>query len=71
MPKIVWENGVYQYEDHGDKDIHGRKVYRAYIYGEFDGYRYKRTRQELRRLRNECGKSVNIRTFAVCYGMEF
>ncbi|MBE3585401.1 MAG: hypothetical protein IMW94_04415 [Thermoanaerobacter sp.] len=59
------DNGIWRYEPVG-KDIWGRPVWAAYCLGEFAGYRYRRTRQELARLRREYGPRVGLQEWEDC-----
>lgn len=61
MIKIIDDNGIYRHEYHNEKDMWGRKIYRAYCLDKFDGYRYKRTKSEINKLKKEFGKYVGIR----------
>jgi hypothetical protein len=48
------------------KDVWGRPVWAAYFLGEFAGYRYRRTKAEIRRLEREYGGRVGIRNWIDC-----
>jgi hypothetical protein len=61
----VYEDAIWRYDPAG-KDIWGRPVWAAYFLGEFAGYRYRRTKQELARLRREYGPHVGLREWEDC-----
>jgi len=59
------ENRIWTYEPAG-RDVWGRRVYAAYFLGEFAGYRYRRTNQEVRKLQKELGNRIGIRRWVDC-----
>lgn len=61
----VYDDGIWRYEPAGS-DVFGRPVYRAYCLGDFAGYRYRRTRAEIARLRREYGPAVGISVWVDC-----
>jgi len=48
------------------KDVYGNTVYAAFFFGEFAGYRYRRSNQEIRQLQKKLGKHVGIRRWIEC-----
>lgn len=57
--------GMWRYEKFG-KDVFGNTVYRAFYFGEFAGYRYKRSRREVEKIRKELGGRVGVPTWVKC-----
>ncbi|MGB9793064.1 MAG: hypothetical protein ACPLTR_10920 [Thermacetogeniaceae bacterium] len=56
---------IWEYKPAG-RDIWGRQVWAAYFLGSFAGYRYRRTRREMDRLRKKYGRLVGIREWIDC-----
>jgi len=62
-----YDDGIWRYIRAG-RDIWGRPVYAAYLLGRFTGYRYRRTRREIERIRRQVygGARVGIPTWVGC-----
>lgn len=61
----VHDDGIWRYEPAG-RDIWGNSVWAAYFLTDFAGYRYRRTKQELAKLRKEYGSQVGLREWVDC-----
>lgn len=61
--KIIYDDGIWRYEDHKDKDIWDRKIYRAFFLDKFSGYRWKRSKKEIKEVRKKLGNNVGVMTW--------
>jgi hypothetical protein len=60
----VYNNGIWRYTPAG-KDVWGQPVWAAYFLGEFAGYRYRRTKGEIKKLEKMYGKGA-VRVWLDC-----
>lgn len=61
----TYDDGIWCYEPAG-RDIWGNPVWAAYFLCDFAGYRYRRTKRELAKLRREYGPRVGLKERVDC-----